>query len=322
MNTLPHEKQIAEYEKTINLLKEEKDDKSLLSEKDILKLETNLEILKKNIYSKLTPWERITICRHPQRPRTLGIIENICDSFTELFGDRYFGNDNAVVGGLARIGGLKCILIGNEKGFDTESRVHRNFGMPNPEGFRKALRLMRLAEKFGLPVVSLIDTPGAYPGLAAEERGQAWAIAENLREMVRLTTPIIVLVVGEGCSGGALGTAVGDVIGILEHAYFSVISPEGCASILWKDAGKSTAAATALKLNSENLMDLGIVDEVVKEPLGGAHKDPKEMCSRIKSFILKRWEVLKELSPEVLLEQRYQKFRKMGNLALMEKQEA
>lgn len=322
MNTLPHEKQIAEYEKTISLLKEEKDDESLLSDKDILKLETNLDKLKKNVYSKLTPWERITICRHPQRPRTLGIIENVCDSFTELFGDRYFGNDNAIVGGLARIGGLKCILIGNEKGFDTESRVHRNFGMPNPEGFRKALRLMRLAEKFGLPIVSLVDTPGAYPGLAAEERGQAWAIAENLREMVRLTTPIIVLVVGEGCSGGALGTAVGDVIGILEHAYYSVISPEGCASILWKDAGKNTVAATALKLNSENLLEMGIVDEVVKEPLGGAHKDPEEMCSRIKSFILKRWEVLKELSPEVLLEQRYQKFRKMGKLALVENQEA
>jgi acetyl-CoA carboxylase carboxyl transferase subunit alpha len=314
--TLPHEKQIEEYEKTILLLKEQKNDKSLLGENDVLKLEEKLEKFKKSIYSKLTSWERVSICRHPKRPRTLEIIDSVCDSFTELFGDRRFGNDNAIVGGLAKIGGVKFILIGNEKGYDTESRVFRNFGMPSPEGFRKALRLMQLAEKFGLPIISLIDTPGAFPGLAAEERGQAWAIAENLREMVRLSTPVIVLVIGEGCSGGALGTAIGDVIGILEHAYYSVISPEGCASILWKDSGKSKIAAASLKLNAENLFEMGIVDEVIKEPLGGAHKDPKEMCSKIKSFILKQWETLKETSPDVLLEQRYQKFRKMGNHTL------
>jgi len=202
LDTLPHEKQISEYEKTIEALKKQQGDKALLSDKDIVKLDKKLSQLKKKVYSRLTPWERVSICRHPGRPRTLDYIRKMCDSFTELHGDRKFGDDHAIVGGLAKIGGLKCILIGQAKGNDTESRVYRNFGMLHPEGFRKALRLMHMAEKFKLPIVSLIDTPGAYPGLAAEERGQAWAIAENLRDMVKIAVPIIVVIIGEGCSGG------------------------------------------------------------------------------------------------------------------------
>lgn len=316
LDILPHEKQIIEYEQIINKLKERKQDKALLSAEDVVKLEKKLEKLKKRVYSKLSPWERVMICRHPNRPKTLDFIENICDSFTEFFGDRQYGNDNAIVGGLAKIGGVKFVLIGNEKGNDTESRVYRNFGMLHPEGFRKALRLMRLAEKFRLPILSLIDTQGAYPGMAAEERGQAWAIAENLREMVRLSVPIIVLITGEGCSGGALGTGIGDVVVMLEHSYYSVISPEGCASILWKDASKNKEAASALKLNAESLLELGIVDEVIQEPLGGAHRDPNVVYEKVKENVLKHWNRLSLIPPDELLEFRYLKFRKMGQSAV------
>jgi acetyl-CoA carboxylase carboxyl transferase subunit alpha len=318
VDVLPHEKQIIEYENTVNSLKEQKGDKALLSCDDIDKLEKKLDKLKQKVYSNLSPWERVTISRHPSRPKTLDYIQNMCDSFTELYGDRLFGDDHAIIGGLAKIGGLKCILIGNEKGHDTESRVYRNFGMPNPEGFRKARRLMELAERFGLPVVTLVDTPGAFPGLAAEERGQAWAIAENLKLMSRLSTPIIVLIIGEGCSGGALGTGVGDIVGMLEHSYYSVISPEGCASILWKDASKNRIAASALKLNSENLLSLGIIDDIIKEPMGGAHHNPDEVYKNAKAFILEKFEELKKLHLEALLEQRYLKFRKMGKCLINE----
>lgn len=314
MDTLPHEKHISEYEKTIDKLKEQNHEKSLLSEEDVAKLENKLKQLKKRVYSSLTPWERVTISRHPSRPRSLDYVKNISDGFMELYGDRRFGDDHALIGGFVKIGGVKYILIGNEKGCDTESRVYRNFGMLHPEGFRKALRLMRLAEKFNLPVISLIDTPGAYPGLAAEERGQAWAIAENLRDMVKISVPIIVLIIGEGCSGGALGTAVGDVIAMLEHSYYSVISPEGCASILWKDAGKNTEASSSLKLNAENLIELGIVDNIIEEPLGGAHRNPDFIYDKVKTYISDQWKELKQVSPETLLEQRYLKFRKMGKV--------
>lgn len=313
METLAHEKHIEEYEKTISKLKEHQRDASFLSQSDISKLENKLKQLKKKVYSKLSPWERVTISRHSARPGTLDLIQNVCEEFHELSGDRYFGDDQALLGGFAKIAGIKCMLIGNEKGNDTESRMHRNFGMLHPEGFRKALRLMKMAEKFSLPIFSIIDTPGAFPGLAAEERGQAWAIAENLREMVRLEVPIVVLILGEGCSGGALGTAVGDVIGMLEHSYYSVISPEGCASILWKDAAKNIEAAKALKLNAENLKEYGIIDEIIEEPLGGAHRDPELIYQRVRNFFLQQWNLLKDLMPDTLLEKRYQKFRKMGN---------
>jgi len=311
LDILPHEKQIHEYIKTIEHLKKQNQGNPLFNN-EIAKLENKLEKLKEKVYSELTPWQRIAISRHPARPHTIDYISNICSSFHELCGDRLYSDDQAIIGGLAKIGSMKCVLIGQEKGNDTESRLKRNFGMLNPDGFRKALRLMRLAEKFRLPVVSLLDTPGANPRLEAEERGQAWAIAENLRAMARLKTPIIVVLIGEGCSGGALGTGLGDVVGMLEHAYYSVISPEGCASILWKDAGKNIEAASALKLNAENMLEMEIVDAIIDEPLGGAHQNPPIVYENVRRFILEQWEMLKRIPSEILLEQRYLKFRKIG----------
>jgi acetyl-CoA carboxylase carboxyl transferase subunit alpha len=311
LDTLPHEKQIYEYIKTIDHLKKQSHDNSLFNH-EIARLEQKLAQYKDKMYSGLDPWARILICRHPGRPHSTDYIRHMCDSFCELSGDRLYGDDHALMGGFAKINGMKCVIIGQEKGNDTESRVYRNFGMLNPEGFRKALRLMRLAEKFKMPIVTLLDTPGAYPGLGAEERGQGWAIANNLREMFQIATPIIVVVIGEGCSGGALGIGVGDSIGMLEHAYYSVISPEGCASILWKDPDKKIEAATALKLNAENLLELQIIDAIIDEPLGGAHHDPACVYDNVKKFILEQWHMLKMIPPEILLEQRYLKFRKIG----------
>lgn len=309
--SLPHEKQINEYIKTIEHLKKQNQNNPLF-ENEIKNLELKLEELKKKTYSELTPWQRVTIARHPARPHTIDYIKKMSTEFFELFGDRLFGEDSSIVGGLAVIGGMRCVVIGQEKGFDTESRVHRNFGMLNPEGFRKALRLMRLAEKFNLPVISLIDTPGANPQLEAEERGQGWAIAYNLREMSRLKTPIICIVIGEGFSGGALGIGIGDIVAMLQHACYTVITPEGCASILWKDAGKKEEAAEALKLNAEDLLQMGIIDAVIEEPLGGAHHDPDVAIENVKNYILEQWNILKMIPTDLLLEQRYLKFRKMG----------
>ncbi len=308
---LPHEKQICEYLSTIEHLKKHNQDNPMFTA-EIRKLENKLDKLKEKVYKELTPWERVLICRHPERPHTIHYISHIAEEFIELHGDRTYSDDHSIVGGFATIGGHKCMIIGQEKGHDTESRVFRNFGCVNPEGFRKALRLMKLAEKFSLPVVTLLDTQGAYAGLEAEERGQGIAIATNLREMACLKTPIIVLVIGEGCSGGALGIGVGDVIVMLQHAYYSVISPEGCSSILWKDANKKELAAAALKLNAEDLLKLGIIDEIIPEPLGGAHHDPQAMYKQVKQFIVEKCSLFSNLSPEVLLEQRYTKFRGMG----------
>lgn len=313
MDVLPHEKQIVDYEKTIAQLKEQNEKNPLFSKDELTKLEKELVKLKTKIYSSLTPWDRVLICRHPNRPRSIDYISNMCEEFEEIFGDRAFSDDHAVVGGFAKIEGMKCVIVGQEKGNDTESRLHRNFGMLHPEGFRKSLRLATLAEKFHLPVVFLLDTPGAYPGLTAEERGQGYAIALNLRELSRLATPIFVIVIGEGCSGGALGMGVGDCIAMLEHAYYSVISPEGCASILWKDASKSALAAEKLKMQAEDLLEFEIIDTIIKEPLGGAHHDPKLIYTNVKNYILEKWEELKTYPPEILLERRYQKFRKMGS---------
>lgn len=308
---LPHEKQINEYIKTIEHLKKQNQNNPLFNN-EIKNLELKLEELKKKTYSELSPWQRVLIARHPSRPHTIDYIKKMSSEFFELFGDRLFSEDSSIVGGLAIIGGMRCVVIGQEKGFDTESRMHRNFGMVNPEGFRKALRLMRLAEKFNLPVVSLIDTPGANPQLEAEERGQGWAIAHNLREMSRLKTPIIAIVIGEGCSGGALGIGIGDIVAMLQHACYTVITPEGCASILWKDADKKEEAAVALKLNAENLLQMGIIDAVIEEPLGGAHHDPNLAIENVKNYILEQWNILKMIPTDLLLEQRYLKFRKMG----------
>lgn len=310
MDLLPHEKQIEEYERTIKQFKE--GNSEFFSEEELQKLEKKLENLKKKVYEKLTAWDRVQICRHPQRPHSIDYIQNICEDFIELFGDRLYADDHAIIGGFAKVSGTKCMVIGQEKGSDTEKRVYRNFGMPHPEGFRKALRLMKVAEKFNLPIVVFVDTPGAFPGLAAEERGQAWAIAENLKEMSRLKTPIIVVVIGEAGSGGALAVAVGDSIAMLEHSYYSVISPEGCASILWKDASKTSLAAEALKLSAENVLELEIVDIVIKEPLGGAHYDKPFVYAQVKNYIMDQFNILKGLPKEMLVERRYLKFRKMG----------
>lgn len=318
MTVLAHEKQIVEVKQTIQKLKEQNQSNPVWSQKELLEMEEKLELLKKTVYSQLKPWDRVAICRHPQRPHSIDYIQNCADEFIELFGDRTFQDDHAIIAGLAMIGGQKFMVIGQEKGKDTEGRIYRNFGMPHPEGYRKAMRCMRLAAKFGLPVITLLDTPGAYPGLAAEERGQGWAIAQNLWEMARLQTPIIVVILGEGCSGGALGMGVGDVIGMFEHAYYSVISPEGCASILWKDPTKNSVAASALKMQVEDLLELGIIDQMIPEPLGGAHLDPGAAYQNLKSFIKDQWEALKGIPLDRLIEIRYQKFRKMGKFELLE----
>lgn len=313
MSLLPHEKEIYECEQVISQVKQQSGSNSVWSEKEIAKLEKKLDQLKKRVYSKLKPWERVAISRHPSRPHTSDYIDNICEDFVEIFGDRNFQDDHAVITGFATINSSKFVIVGLEKGKDTDSRIYRNFGMAHPEGYRKALRAMKLAEKFDLPVLSLIDTPGAYPGLAAEERGQGWAIANNLLEMARLSTPIIAVLIGEGCSGGALGIGMGDIIGMLEHAYYSVISPEGCASILWNDSSKNAIAAEALKMQSEELLKLGVIDHIIKEPLGGAHLEPKVVYENVKQFALEHLEVLRLIPPKELIELRYQKFRKMGN---------
>ncbi|HEY4254828.1 MAG TPA: acetyl-CoA carboxylase carboxyltransferase subunit alpha [Chlamydiales bacterium] len=312
MTILPHEKPLVEYKLMLEKLKEQNKGNALWTQKELHKLEKKLETLKTTVYSQLKPWERVAISRHPQRPHSLDYIQNMCEEFVELFGDRTFRDDHAIIGGLAKIEGQKCVVIAQEKGKDTESRLFRNFGMPHPEGYRKAMKLMRMAEKFGLPVVSLLDTPGAYPGLAAEERGQGWAIAQNLWEMARLSTPILVLLIGEGCSGGALAMGVGDTIGMLEHAYYSVISPEGCASILWKDSSRSEQAASALKMHAEDLIELGIIDQIIAEPLGGAHHDPQAMFASVKTFIREALQQLEGIPFKQLIENRYQKFRKIG----------
>ncbi len=310
--SITHERQILEVEQTLKKLKEQNQSNPLFSSDELIKMEKKLEALKLKVYSELKPWERVAICRHPQRPHASDYIQNICDEFVELFGDRTFRDDAAMITGLGRIDGEKYVVIGQEKGSDTESRIHRNFGMAHPEGYRKAMRCMHLAAKFQLPVVVLLDTPGAYAGLSAEERGQGWAIAKNLWEMARLPTPLIIVLIGEGCSGGALGIGVGDVIGMLEHSYYSVISPEGCASILWKDASKSAIAAEALKMHVEDLLALRIVDHKIAEPLGGAHLAPSIAYANVKAFIREQWASLRSTPLDVLLETRYQKFRKMG----------
>lgn len=315
---LAHEKQILECEKTIAQVKEQNKHNALWSEDELIKLEKKLELLKKKIYSQLSPWERVAICRHPARPRSIDYIKNICESFHELHGDRLFRDDHAIICGLGKIQGEKFMIIAQEKGCDTESRLHRNFGMPYPEGYRKAMRCMRMAAKFKLPILSLLDTPGAYPGLDAEERGQGAAIAQNLWEMARLPTPMIIVLVGEGCSGGALGMGIGDVIAMLEHSYYSVISPEACSSILWKDTSKKEIASESLKMHAESLLQLDVIDAMIEEPMGGAHHDPQVIYQNVKQYILDQWSALKNVSPDVLLEQRYQKFRRMGKFAVEE----
>ena len=312
---LNHEKQIEEYESTIKRLKDQQAVGGVWSDEEIVKLEKKLHNLKQKVYSELTAWERVEISRHPNRPRSIDYIENLCDRFEELFGDRLFQDDAAIIGGLGTIGDQKFVIIAQEKGNDTDSRIARNFGMPHPEGYRKALRLMKLAEKFKLPVLALLDTPGAHPGLDGEERGQGSAIAVNLLEIPRLKTPMITLLIGEGCSGGALAMGMGDIIGMLEHAYYSVISPEGCATILWKDSSKKELVAESLKMHAEHLIEMGIIDTIIDEPLGGAHHDPAATYASVKEFILDSVKKLTPIPIPDLLEMRYQKYRKLGETA-------
>lgn len=266
------------------------------------------------IYSQLTPWDTVQVARHPGRPTVMDYATKMCDEFLELHGDRLFGDDPAIVGGLARIGDVRFMLIGHRKGRNVEENIKSNFGMGNPEGYRKAMRLMHLAEKFGVPVVTLVDTPGAYPGLEAEARGQAEAIARNLTEMAVLETPILTIVTGEGGSGGALGIAVGDRVLMLENAVYSVISPEGCASILWRDGSQAPDAAKALKITSRDLAALKIVDGIVPEPVGGAHSDPDEMIANVKAAVLEQLQALRGQSASRLLDNRYKKYAAMGRV--------
>ncbi|HET7845815.1 MAG TPA: acetyl-CoA carboxylase carboxyltransferase subunit alpha, partial [Xanthomonadales bacterium] len=263
-------------------------------------------------FSDLTAWQVSQLARHPLRPYTLDYIAEMCDEFHELAGDRAFADDPAIVGGPARIEGRSVMLIGHQKGRDTKQKIRRNFGMPRPEGYRKALRLMQMAERFRMPVVTLIDTPGAYPGVGAEERGQSEAIARNLLEMARLKVPIVCTVIGEGGSGGALAIGVGDRTLMLEFATYSVITPEGCASILWKTAEKARDAAEALGLTAQRLLEHGLVDQIVKEPLGGAHRDPKQMAAHLKAVIVGQVDMLERIDPATLLAQRYERLRKYG----------
>ncbi|XCF05760.1 acetyl-CoA carboxylase carboxyltransferase subunit alpha [Tamlana crocina] len=277
------------------------------------KIEKKLAETQKDIYKNLTAWQRVQLSRHPDRPYTLDYIRAICgSSWLELHGDRSFKDDKAMIGGLGKIGDQSFMFIGQQKGYNTKTRQYRNFGMANPEGYRKALRLMKSAEKFGIPVVTLLDTPGAYPGLEAEERGQGEAIARNILEMTRLKVPVITIVIGEGASGGALGIGVGDRVLMLENTWYSVISPESCSSILWRSWEYKEQAAEALKLTAADMKKLKLVDEIIKEPLGGAHRDREKTFKSVSSAIVKNYEALKNLSPKDLVEQRMDKYANMG----------
>lgn len=309
---LDFEKPIVEIQKKIDELKKMSEDSGLDMESQIQTFEKQAQDYKKELYSKLKPSQKLQIARHQERPKFLDYVNLICEDFIELHGDREGMDDRAIIGGLAKLDGKPVMIIGIQKGKSTKENLEYNFGMPQPQGYRKALRLFNHANKFNIPVITLIDTPGAYPGIKAEEKGQGAAIAVNLREMSKLCVPIISIITGEGCSGGALGLAVADRVMMLEHAYYTVISPEGCASILWRDAAMYAEAAEALKITSKDLLELGIIDEEIKEPLGGAHTNYDETAKNIKSSILNALQELEKLPVEKLREERYNKFRAMG----------
>ena len=309
---LDFEKPILELERKIEELKKFTSSEKIDLSSEIKKLDDKLEKVKREVFENLTPWQRVQIARHPKRPYTLDYISLIMTDFTEIHGDRVFGDDRALICGFAKIDGEKIIVMGHQKGRDTKENLMRNFGSAHPEGYRKAIRVMKLGEKFKLPIIVFIDTPGAYPGIGAEERGQAEAIAYNLMEMARLKVPIVVVVIGEGGSGGALGVGIGDRICVLSNAYYSVISPEGCAAILWKDRTRAPDAAKALKLTAQDLLDLGLIDEIIIEPLGGAHRDPQTMAQTIKASVTKYLKELSAIVPDKLIEARYEKYRKIG----------
>ncbi|MEE8404881.1 MAG: acetyl-CoA carboxylase carboxyltransferase subunit alpha [candidate division Zixibacteria bacterium] len=309
---LDFERPITELEKKISDMKDFSVGESVELSGEIASLQKKLEKLRGDVYSKLTRWQKVQIARHPMRPYAMDYIRLLSEGFLELHGDRGYGDDKALVGGFARIGGKSLMIIGQQKGRDTKEKLIHNFGMMHPEGYRKALRLFYMAQKFKTPILILIDTPGAYPGIEAEERGQAEAIARNICEMAVLEVPIVVVIIGEGASGGALGIGLGDRIIMLEYAWYSVISPEGCAAILWRDAAKAPDAAEALKVTSHDVLELGIIDQIIPEPSGGAHNDPEMTAERMKIEILKSINELEKLSTEQLIEQRIKKYRIMG----------
>jgi acetyl-CoA carboxylase carboxyl transferase subunit alpha len=306
------EKPIIELEKKIEELRRFSLEKDMDLSSEVTRLQEHLQRLKKQVYSELTPWQKVQISRHPQRPTTLDYLQLIISDFIPLSGDRLYGEDRAIVGGFASLDERKIVIVGHQKGRDTKENIERNFGCAHPEGYRKAMRIMKMAERFDMPIVCLIDTPGAYPGIGAEERGQAQAIAENIRDMFSLRIPIIIAVIGEGGSGGALGIGVGDKVLIMEYAYYSVISPEGCAAILWKDASRREEAAKVLKLTAPDLLEMGIVDEIIPETEGGAHHGAEETAAHLKTALIKNLDELSALSIEELLDKRYQRYRKMG----------
>ena len=310
MDYLNFEQPIADLEEKIAQI--DAGEATVESAEELRKLNKQLTDLTREIYGKLTPWETVQVARHKDRPHTTDYLSLVFDEFVELHGDKLFGDDRAMRVGFATLDRIKVMVLGHQKGRTFKDRTENFFGCAHPEGYRKAMAKMRMAEKYNLPVVCLIDTPGAYPGIGAEERGQAQVIAENMYEMSRLETPIICVVIGEGGSGGALGIGVGDRVAVLEHAYYSVISPEGCAGILWKGAEHAEKAATALKFTSSNLLEMGIVDDVIKEPLGGAHRDHHSMASKMKAYFRKNLRELMATPQDQLLDHRYERFRKIG----------
>ncbi len=310
---LEFEKPISELEKKIQEWQRISADNGLNVDEELEMLTRKLEQTKKDIYENLTPWQRVQLARHPQRPYTLDYVNLICSDFLEFHGDRRYRDDAAIVGGFAKIDNRPIMVIGTQKGRDTKENVMRNFGCPHPEGYRKALRLMQVADRAGVPIVCFIDTPGAFPGLASEERHIGEAIAVNLREMFDLSVPILAVVIGEGGSGGALGIGIGNKVLIMENSYYSVITPEGCAAILWDDRSYSAKAAEALKLSAKDLVELKIVDDIIPEPMGGAHRDFNGAAQCVRKAVLKHLNALCKMSPEALKEQRYEKFRHIGN---------
>lgn len=283
----------------------------------IKELEKKIQTTKKDIYSNLTGWQKVQLSRHPERPYTVFYIDNICKKFVELHGDRYFKDDKAIVGGIAKIDHQSVVILGHQKGINTKMRQYRNFGMANPDGYRKALRLMKLAERFNLPVICLIDTPGAFPGLEAEERGQAEAIARNLFEMAQLKVPILCYIIGEGASGGALGIGLGDKVFMLENTWYTVISPESCSSILWRSWDHKEEAAEALKLTPDHMLEFGLIDEIIKEPTGGAHNDPEKMAKTLKAHIKKELASLVGTPADILVSNRIEKYSNMGRVEIL-----
>ncbi len=312
ITALDFEQPIAELETKIEELRFVQDDSAVDISEEIARLEVKRQALTKDIYAKLTPWQIAMVARHPQRPYTLDYVQHLFTDFKELHGDRSFADDKAIVGGMARFNGTPCMVIGHQKGRDTKEKILRNFGMPRPEGYRKAERLMRLAEKFGLPIFTFIDTPGAYPGIDAEERGQSEAIGRNLYVMTELKVPLIATIIGEGGSGGALAIAVGDQVMMLQYSTYSVISPEGCASILWKSADKASDAAETMGITASRLKSLGLIDKVINEPVGGAHRDHRAMAQSLKRALADALRQVADLPTNELLEQRYQKIMGYG----------